>query len=347
MALVFFAVAVVARIIIIQQVQGDKWRKLADENLLEYRTIKASRGNIYSDNGSLLATSLPFYRVVIDPIEIDKDILEKGLDSLCGYLSSYYHDRSAKEYKRRILNARKDSSHYLVVNRDMINYQTKKMMATWPIFRDGRIKGGVIFERKDVRFYPFKYLAKRTVGFMNEDNQGAGLEYSFNRYLAGKNGEALFRKIAGDSWKPVYDENDVEVAVEDGLDIQTTIDINLQDVAESSLLNHLIRHDADYGCVIMIEVTTGEIKAIANLGKTAPGVYMENYNYAVGNQGLTEPGSTFKLASVMALFDLTDVRPEDSVNADNGKHVFYDRTMTDSKPGGYGMLTVQQAFEKS
>lgn len=345
-ALVLFALAVVARIFIIQYVQGDKWRAMAAQNNMKYQVVKASRGNIYSDNGSLLATTIPSYRLILDPLEIDKDILDKDLDSLCLLLSKHFMDRSAKEYKRRILNARADSSHYLVINKK-IDFQTKKMMATWPIFRSGRMKGGVIFERSVERLYPFGYLAKRTVGFINESNQGAGLEYSFNKYLAGKNGEALFRRIAGGNWMPVGDESDADVAAEDGLDIQTTIDINLQDVAESSLLNHLKFHDADYGCVIMMEVSTGEIKAIANLGRIGPGVYMENYNYAIGDQGLTEPGSTFKLASMMALFEMTDVRPEDSVDAHNGKYTFFDRTMTDSKPGGYKTLTVQQAFEKS
>jgi cell division protein FtsI (penicillin-binding protein 3) len=340
-----FASAIIVKLLKVQVVEGERWRKLAAQNLLQYRIVKATRGNIYSDNGSLLATSLPFYKVVIDPTIADEEIYKQGIDSLAMFLSRYYNDRSAAEYKRRINDARLSNRHYLVLNKGMINYQGKKAMSQWPIFREGRLKGGVIFERVDKRFRPFSYLAMRTVGFINEDSKGAGLEFSFNNDLAGRDGEALFRKMAGGSWKPMHDDS--EIRPQDGVDIQTTLDVNLQDVAESSLANHLARHDADYGCVVLMEVETGEIKAIANLGKFGPGKYSENYNYAVGNQGLTEPGSTFKLASMIALFEDSNLKPTDSIETGNGEYDFYDRVMRDSKPGGYGKITVQEAFEKS
>jgi cell division protein FtsI (penicillin-binding protein 3) len=338
-----FCVAIVAKLVKIQTVEGEKWRKLAKENALQYRIVKAIRGNIYSDNGSLLATSLPFYKVAFDPTVSDSKIFNSGLDSLALLLSKYYKDASKSDYKMRISNARKDNKHYLTINRSMINYQTKKMMSQWPIFREGRHQGGVVFEKADKRFRPFSYLAGRTIGFVNEDNNGAGLEYSFNKQLGGINGEALFKKMAGGNWKPMHDDS--EIRPQDGIDIQTTIDINLQDVAESSLLRHLTEHDADYGCVVLMEVKTGEIKAIANLGKIPGGGYGETYNYAVGNQGLTDPGSTFKLASMMALFDNTNVQPSDSLDTGEGKKDFYDKVMTDSKP--HGRISVQDAFEIS
>ncbi|RZK97672.1 MAG: cell division protein, partial [Pedobacter sp.] len=156
---------------------------------------------------------------------------------------------------------------------------------------------------------------------------------------------ALFQRLPGGNWKPVH--NDAEVRPKQGIDIQTTIDINLQDVAESSLLNHLTMHDADKGCVILMEVATGEIKAMANLGKLQAGGYTEIYNYAVGNEGLTEPGSTFKLASMIALFEDSNLQLTDTVQTGNGVYEFYDRKMTDAKPGGYGKITVQDVFEKS
>jgi len=339
-----FSVAIVVKLVKVQTVEGEKWRKLARENLLQYRVVKAVRGNIYSDNGSLLATSLPFYKVAIDPTIAEKEIYKQGIDSLAFLLSRYFKDKSEKEYRRKINDARVSRKHYIVLNYQMINYQAKKMMSQWPIFREGRNKGGVVFEKVDKRFRPFSYLALRTVGFINENNKGAGLEFSFNKQLGGRDGEALFRRIAGGNWKPVY--NGTEVRPLEGMDIQTTIDINLQDVAESSLLRHLSVHDADYGCVVLMEVKTGEIKALANLGKV-PGGYAENYNYAVGNQGLTEPGSTFKLASMMALFEDSDSSPEDSIETGNGAFEFYDKIMTDSKPGGHGKITVKEAFAKS
>ncbi|MFL5729715.1 MAG: penicillin-binding protein [Cytophagaceae bacterium] len=337
-----FCVAVVVKLVKVQTVEGDKWRKLATLNVLQNREVKAVRGNIYSDNGSLLATSLPFYKVVFDPGVAHDTIFNNGLDSLALLLSKHFKDGSQKDYKMRLSNARKDGKRYMIINRAMINYQTKKMMSEWPIFRMGRHRGGVVFEKADKRFRPFSYLASRTVGFVNEDNHGAGLEYSFNKQLAGINGEALFKKVAGGHWKPVHDES--EVPPQDGIDIQTTIDINLQDVAESSLLNHLAEHDADYGCVVLMEVSTGEIKAIANLGKV-PGGYAETYNYAVGNQGLTDPGSTFKLASMMAVLENTNIQPTDTIDTGNGEKEFYDKIMTDSKP--HGKITVQEVLEVS
>lgn len=340
-----FATAIVGKLLHVQIVQGDKWRKMAKENLLQFRVVKATRGNIYSDNGSLLATSLPFYKLAIDPTIIDSELYKEKIDSLATLLSRYFGDKSPLEYKRKINNGRVSNRHYLVLNRSMINYQAKKMMSQWPIFREGRLKGGVIFERVDKRFRPFSFLAMRTIGFINEDNRGAGLEFSFNKQLAGRDGEALFRKMAGGSWKPMHDESEIRPLK--GMDIQTTIDVNLQDVAESSLARHLADHDADYGCVVLMEVATGEIKAMANLGKLGEGIYAENYNYAVGNQGLTEPGSTFKLASMISLFEDSNLKLSDSIETGNGEFEFYDRVMRDSKPGGHGMITVQKAFEIS
>jgi cell division protein FtsI (penicillin-binding protein 3) len=339
-----FCVAIVVKLVKVQTVEGERWRKLAKENALQYRVVKAVRGNIYSDNGSLLATSLPFYKVAFDPTVIKKDsVFNNGLDSLALLLSKYFKDGSQRDYKMRLSNARKEGKRYMIINRAMINYQTKKMMSEWPIFRLGSNGGGVVFEKVDKRFRPFSYLAGRTIGFVNEDNNGAGLEFSYNKELGGINGEALFKKVAGGNWKPMHDDS--EIRPQDGIDIQTTIDINLQDVAESSLLRHLSEHDADYGCVVLMEVETGEIKAIANLGKLPGGGYGETYNYAVGNQGLTDPGSTFKLASMMALFDNTDVQPTDSIDTGDGKKDFYDKVMTDSKP--HGPITVQEIFEQS
>ena len=345
LAIFLFSLAITIKLVKVQVVDGEKWRKLAQKNIMDYKVVKATRGNIYSDNGSLLATSLPFYKLALDPVQIDDKVYEKGIDSLALLLSRFYKDRSAAEYKRRIKDARFAKKQYMVLNSTQVDYQTKKMMSSWPILREGRIKGGVIFEKVERRFKPFSYLAMRTIGFVNEESKGVGLEKSFNKFLAGRNGEALFQRMAGGNWKPVHDES--EVRPQQGMDIQTTIDINIQDVAESSLLNHLTMHDADKGCVILMEVATGEIKAMANLGKLNTGGYTEIYNYAVGNEGLTEPGSTFKLASMIALFEESSVELTDTVETGHGTFEFYDKVMTDAKPGGYGKITLQEVFEKS
>lgn len=340
-----FGLAVAYRIITLQLIEGEKWKHMADEIGLQYMMIKATRGNIYSDNGSLLLTSLPFYKVALDPTVSDEAIFKKDIDSLCIHLSRFFKDKRSADYKRMIEAARLKGREYVVLNSDEITYQDKKQMATWPLFRYGRMKGGVIFEKVDKRFYPFSNLGFRTIGYVNESNEGAGLEYSFNEYLAGFDGEALFRKVAGGRWRQVYDGT--EIRPQNGQDIVTTIDVNLQDVSQSALLGALEEHDADYGCVVVMEVQTGEIKAISNLSRTSLGKYAELYNYAVGSQGLTEPGSTFKLASVIALLEETDISLDDSVETGDGEYRYFDRTMPDHKPGGFGTISVKEAFAKS
>ena len=346
LVVLLFGVAVIYKIVLIQNEEGGKWKQKAQDIGLQYRTVKATRGNIYSDNGSLLATSLPFYKVAFDPSLATESMYQAGIDSLAMKLSQHFGDYSALDYKRRINDARLSGRKYIRLNRQEINYQVKKQMSSWPIFREGRMKGGVIFEKVDTRYNPFKYLANRTIGSLNDEDRGiVGLEYSFNKYLAGRNGEALFQKISGGSWKPIA--SGTEIKPRNGYDIVTTINVDLQDVAESALMKTLMSNDADYGCVVVMEVSTGEIKAISNLSKNKKGEYWENYNYAVGSQGSREPGSTFKLASMIALFEETNVSLYDSVDAGNGEHMFYDQTMKDHKPGGYGKLSVKQVFEKS
>lgn len=338
-----FALAVAFKIAEIQFIEGEKWAQMAKQIGLQYKTVNAVRGNIYSDNGSLLATSLPFYRVAFDPAVADKALFNQQIDSLCLLLSRHFGDLGPNEYKRRIQNARLSGRRYMILNREKIGHLEKKEMAKWPLFRDGRYKGGVIFEKVNERYKPFAFLAARTVGFVNENSRGAGLEYSFNQYLSGKDGKGLYQKMAGAHWKPVY--NGTEIKPEEGLDIETTIDVNLQDVTQSSLLSALYEHDADFGCAVVMEVKTGEIKAIANLTKRENGHYAEIYNYAVG--GLTEPGSTFKLASIIALFEDTRLNIYDTVSTGEGTHQFYDQVMRDYKYGGFGKISVKDAFAYS
>ena len=340
-----FALMVVIRMGRIQFVEGEKWTAMAEDIGLQFRTVKATRGSIYSDNGSLLATSLPFYRVAFDPSVSEEQVFNEGLDSLTFLIANYFGDQSADYYSRKIKKARQSNRRYLVINNQQVNYHDKKLMHTWPIFREGRMRGGAIFEKVDLRFKPFSHLGTRTIGFINENNNGAGLEYSFNNVLAGTDGNALFQKMAGGGWKPVHDGSEVK-AVE-GMDIETTIDINLQDVAESALLRALEQHHANYGCVVVMEVETGYIKAISNLSKNQQGKYWELYNYAVGEQGLTEPGSTFKLASMMALLEDSEVQLTDTIDTGKGSYEYYDKVMRDHKRGGYGKISVAETFSKS
>ena len=331
----------------IQFHEGATWRALEQERRISYLPVLATRGTIYAGDGkSIMATSLPFYRVAWDPSVVDDDVFRAGVDSLAWHLSHFFGDRSKQEYQRRLVNARRSKRpvvRYIRLNSRQINFQEKKQMAKWPIFRARRNRGGVIFEKVDKRFRPFGGLAQRTIGFMNEDDHGAGLEYTFNKNLAGKDGEALFERVPG-GLKPVFDGS--EVKPQPGYDVQTTLDINLQDVAENALYKSLVDNNAQYGCVILMEVATGEIKAVANLGKASDGTYKEDYNYAFADQGRTEPGSTFKLASMMALLEARpEIKLTDMVDTGNGRMSIGGAVKSDSH--GYGRITVQQVFEKS
>jgi cell division protein FtsI (penicillin-binding protein 3) len=341
---VLFVLAVVYKLVEVQMIDGDHWREMAQQSSLDYKTIKATRGNIYADGGDLLATSLPFYKLAFDPSLVDDKTFTSKIDSLSYLLSKFFRDHSSDYYKKKISEARQMKSRYLVLNRELVNYQDRLGMLQWPIFRKGQMRGGVIFEKEDERHRPFRRLAQRTVGSLDNEGRGlVGVEASFEDYLAGKNGEGLFQRVAGGNWKPVNASTDVRPI--DGYDVHTTIDINLQDVAQNALLRAVSTYEAEYGVVVLMEVKTGEIKAISNLSRLESGAYAETYNHAVGTNN--DPGSTFKLASMLALLEAGKVDLTDTVDTGEGSIEFFDRTLTDVKNGGYGKITVQEVFEKS
>lgn len=340
---VVFAIAIVLKTAHIQFVEGEKWAAMGERITFDYKRVKATRGNIYSDNGSLLATSLPFYKVAFDATIPRDEVFRKGVDSLAYQLSRFFGGRSKTDYKRMLIDARTTGKKYVVLSHKRINYQQKKMMTTWPIFREGRLRGGAIFEKSDVRYHPFTNLSRRTIGFVNENDKGAGLEYSFNDQLGGQDGYAYYQKIAGGDWKPVYDANNVKEV--NGLDVQTTLDINLQDVAETALHKAMINHRADDGLVVVMDVKSGEVKAISNLSSNGNGGFVEKFNFATGQ--LFEPGSTFKLVTMIALLEDSPVELKDSIDTGNGEYMFYNKPVRDTEKGGLGMVSVQQAFEHS
>jgi cell division protein FtsI (penicillin-binding protein 3) len=351
LVMIVAAFTILYRIFDIQILQGEKWEKEAAENGLRFMKVKATRGNIYSDNGSLLATSLPFYRVGIDPTVASQELFDSQIDTLSYLLARFYGEKSATEYARELRDARMQGKRYKLLSRKLITYKDKKRLQEWPIFCEGRIAGGVVFEKSEQRFKPFEGIARRTIGFVSEEdttNQliGRGLEYSFNKELAGISGEALFQKIAGGHWKPINGASNVRP--ENGMDIYTTLDIEVQDYAHEILKAALHKHNANYGCIVFMDVKTGEIKTMVNLG-LSEGEYVEDYNYAIGGQGSTEPGSTFKLASIMAVLEENkDITLTDSINTGDGKYLFYEEcVMTDATKGGYGIISVRDVFERS
>ncbi|GAB4129265.1 MAG: penicillin-binding protein [Raineya sp.] len=334
----------------LQYTQGEKWEKKFVKRDIRFRKIPASRGNIYATDGSLLATSLPYYKLAIDPTFPSEEDLKKNIDSLSILLADFFQEKTAQEYKKIILEARKAKNRFLYLSKKRIDYQSKQMMSNWPLFRKNKNKkkSTAIFEAEFQRFKPFGSLASRTIGYVTEDSNkvvGVGLEYAFHKHLSGKDGQALFQRVAGGNWLLYNDGSHIDPS--DGLDIHTTLDVNIQDVAHEALQEALIENDADFGCVIVMEVATGEIKAMANLGKNKDDTYSENYNYAIGDKGSTDPGSVFKLASMMALLEDKAVRITDNIDCENGSKDFYGVKLTDAKSGGFGTITVQSMFEQS
>jgi cell division protein FtsI (penicillin-binding protein 3) len=341
-----FALAVLARVFYIQIAQGEKWKAVSEENTVHQLDIEAVRGNIFAADGSVLATSLPYYEVGIDPFAnsfIDDKEFEDSARALARGLAMLLKDHSANEYFRTLIAARHGHRHYELIARD-VSYKELQEMKKLPLFRGGRYKGGFIYTQTNHRERPFRMLASRTIGYVGDSGRvKVGLEGAFDSLLTGTSGKRLMRKIAGGVWIPLNNENEIEP--QQGKDIVTTIDVNIQDVAENALMNSLAEHDAKYGCVVLMEVQTGEIRAIANLTRQDSGVYVEDYNYAIGDA--EEPGSTFKLASLLVGMDDGLIDLDDKINLEGGKHAYYNRVMNDAHAPKENIVTLEEAFWES
>jgi cell division protein FtsI (penicillin-binding protein 3) len=341
-----FALAVIGRVCYIQFAQGDYWREQAENFTVRELDIEAVRGNIFAADGSLLATSLPYYEVAIDPSSndmLEDAVFEKKADSLSKYLSAMFPDKDATDLFRSIVSGRSKGSHYILIQRN-VSYEQLQEIKSFPLFNMGRYKGGLIFVQTNKRERPFRMLASRTIGYIGDSGRvRVGLEGAYDTVLTGMSGKRLMRRIAGGVWMPVNNENEIEP--KHGKDIVTTIDINIQDVAENALLNALSEHNAKYGCVVLMEVQTGEIRAIANLTRQDSGVYVEDYNYAIADA--EEPGSTFKLASYLVAMDDGKLSLSDEVDLNGGAFKYYDRTMKDSHSPKKEVVTAEEAFWES
>ncbi len=341
--IVLFAFAVLFKLFHVQYVEGAKWRSMADSLSTRFANVEAARGNIYAADGkSLLATSVPEYEVRMDVMAggIEKDeVFYEKIDSLAAKLSSFFGDKSAKQYSRMLRNARADKARYLLLKRN-VTHQELKVIRKFPVFNMGRYKGGLISVQQNKRIMPFQSLAARTIGYKNNNVQPVGLEGAYSAYIDGESGKRLVQRIAGGIWMPV--NQDIEIAPKEGADIISTIDVNMQDVAQRALKKQLILSNADHGTVVLMEVATGEVRAIANFSRESEGVYKEKFNYAIaGNQ---DPGSTFKVASYMAL--LEDNKVDTNTMVATGTYPIPGKIITDSH-GSIGTVTVKRAFEES
>ncbi|MFI5136849.1 MAG: penicillin-binding protein [Sphingobacteriales bacterium] len=344
--ILLLAGAVIVQLYRVQFVQGKKWRAMSSSLSTQYQTVEAARGNIFANDMSLLATSVPEYELHMDMLAAgiaDDDTFNEKVDSLAMKLSQLYKDKSEREYSRLLRDARKDGARYELIRRK-VTYQELKQIRKFPIYNLGKYKGGLIVVEQNKRVLPFRSLAARTIGYKMDNVKPVGLEGAYASYINGENGKRLMQRIAGGTWMPV-NNGEEEIAPKEGADIISTIDVNYQDVAQDALKKQLIKTQADHGCVVLMEVATGEIRAIANFTRTKEGNYEEKLNYAISDAA--DPGSTFKLATYMTAFDQHKIDTNTMVNADGGKYKFpKGPTITDAEVGNYEM-TAKRAFEES
>lgn len=344
--MVLFGVAIIIKVFFLQNVEGNYWRSMADSLHTRYVTLDADRGTIYSEEGRMLSTSIPYFDVRVDFAAdglTDKNgkIFKDNVDSLSICLSKTFQDHTPLEYKNILREGYKNKDRYFLLKRD-ISFTQYQLLRQFPMFRLGKNKGGLIAETKNKRINPFKLLANRTIGLSRQNAQNVGLERTYDSFLSGTTGKRLMRRIAGGTFVPV---EGYDIEPENGHDIITTIDVNMQDIVETALMNMMVANEADNGTCILMEVKTGKIKAIANLGKQPDGSYFEDMNYALR---ATEPGSTFKLATVISVLDDKYATMNNMVNLQEGKWQIGRRTVFDSEPHpGQTNVTIKHAFELS
>lgn len=337
------AVALLVRILILQYVQRGKWSDMSEKYVFKTGEMQANRGDILTSDGRLLASSVPYYTIYMDTRSsgMASSTWSNGIAGLSAGLAKYLGERSAAGWRTAITEARRKGDRYFLIHKK-VNYETLKKLKELPIFREGQFRGGMVAQAENRRILPNSDLASRTIGYLNlgEGNE-VGVEGAFDVDLAGKNGVAMKQRLTGGDWINVEGPNTVDSR--DGNDVVTTLDLDLQDVATTALLNQLRRNTADHGCAVLMEVSTGNIKAIANLGLQDDGDYRETYNYAIGES--TEPGSTFKLPSLMAAIEDGVIDTGDMVDTGEGVIKYYNHTIRDTKE--HGRINVRQVFEES
>ncbi|MDD2490713.1 MAG: penicillin-binding protein [Bacteroidales bacterium] len=313
---------------------------------ISFRTeeIESVRGSILSNDGRSLASSVPYYQIRMDCVFPEDTLFNNNIDSLAHSLSGFFKDKSAIHYKSELIAARKKGNRYKAIGNRLVDYSELMELKRFPLFRERGNRGGFISEQKNRRNNPYGRLAYRTIGFINSNGVGVGIEGSYDYYLKGIPGKQTVQRLLGGEWMPVNEEETIMPM--DGMDVETTIDIDIQEAAENALRNQLSLSDVFEGATaIVMEVETGAIRAITNMKKMSNGEFDESFNYAISQA--TEPGSTFKLATLVALIEDGYVTLETPIDAGNGKWKYSTKEFTDVTRGGYGLIDVRKAFEKS
>lgn len=346
---IFFGVMVCYKILRFQTKEKEELLSSIQGIQIKEQTIYARRGNIYASDGtSILATSVLQYKMVLDPTIVSDNYFNENIKKLCSGLETFFPQESASQFQERIVRKRKSKDAFMYLSSRSLNLKEKEELSQLPFFNIHRSRGGGYFESDTVRFNPFGNLAKRTVGTMDPKNkqEGAtGLEAEFDENLKGVNGSGIYERIPGGKFKPVNLDSDLKSV--SGLDLVTTLDVNFQDIAESTLRERVAATQAKYGSVVIMEVETGEIKAMANLsrkvGADGSVFFADDKNYAVAVG--TEPGSTFKTASMLAILEKSNLKPTDYGAHCNKEISHYGVPFRCTK--AHGDQSVQQVFENS
>ncbi|EKD32296.1 MAG: hypothetical protein ACD_77C00134G0007 [uncultured bacterium] len=338
----FAAMLVIGRIV---QLQFFSTLDVSSEDIsFRIEEIEAVRGSVLAKDGRSLASSVPYYQVRMDCVVPMDTAFNNNIAVLSDALASFFGDKPASFYKNELVSARKKGNRFKAIGNRLVDYSELNEIKKFPIFNLGANKGGFISEQKNKRNNPYGRLAYRTIGFINSLGVGVGIEGSYDYYLKGSPGKQTVQRLLGGEWMPV--NNEEAILPQDGSDIQTTIDIDIQEAAEDALRNQLSLSDVFEGATaIVMEVKTGAIRAITNMKKMSNGEFDESFNYAISQA--TEPGSTFKLATLVALIEDGYVTLETPVDAGNGKWQYSTKLFTDVTKGGYGLIDVRKAFEKS
>lgn len=332
-AIICIAIAVVVRVMLIQTVNPEKYEKLAMQNNFRKDTIKAPRGNIYTSDGVLLATTTMKYHVYLDLKTINQKFFDENINALSDSLSRIFPE-SKSYYKEKLIKEKNRNNQFMLLVRD-VDFEKFKRMRNFPIFSKGQNKGGFIVKREVVRSHAVNGFGTRLLGFDNHQGK-VGLEGAFSRYLRGKDAIQLEQRINSKQWKPInyWEEDPIP-----GKDVYTTIDMRIQDITHSALQNQLKKYKADRGCAVVMEVTTGKIKAMVNLKKIEDEVYDDIRNYAIYDK--TEPGSTFKVVSLLAAMDDGYIDENTTVNVGNGTWNVYGKIVTDEhSQGTYDLVKI-------
>jgi len=347
--ILYFSILVVSlfilgRIAFFQTSGGEELRQKARDLILEKVEIKSLRGNILTEDARLLATTIPIYDVHMDfkAPGLKPDVFKKNADSLAYCLANYFKDKTKNQYKELLTKNYKKGNRFLMIQKG-IYHKDLEVIKKFPLYRLGSNKGGLIVTEYDRRVKPYGMLASRLIGKISEHGNSIGLEIAYDEYLRGKPGRRLMQRLAGGIIKPASDV--YEVHPEPGADIVTSLNIDWQDVAMQELKKVMIECLADHGCMVVMEVATGDIKVMINLKRLNDGSYVESLNYAIMES--VEPGSTFKLMSIMAALEDGLIQISDSVQTGNGVWVINANRKLSDVHGGHGKISIKRAFEIS